>query len=113
MTRLPPVPKFSIGPVFRYLGGDCGDYRTGKQKVLCPFHGDSRPSAQIDFSRNTFRCWVCEVSGDALDLLRQQEGLTFAAALERAESLAGSQTAPLRPAAAEPPSLFGRSRAGS
>lgn len=107
------IPKFPIGPIFRALGGQCGDYRTGRQKVLCPFHGDTRPSAQLDFDRNRFRCFACDVHGDGLDLLVSQEGLTFVAALARAEALTGGADQPVRGGRTDDtPALFGRPRAG-
>jgi hypothetical protein len=107
-----PLPKFPIAPIFRALGGECGDYKSGKQKVLCPFHGDTRPSAQIDFVTQRFRCWACDVHGDGLDLLISQEGLTFRAAVERAEALTGGGGPQVREKPAEAPALFGRPRAG-
>lgn len=111
-ARRGPIKKFPIAVIFRYFGGECGDHRSGKQKVLCPFHGDKTPSAQIDFTNNRFRCFACEASGDALDLLVTQEGLSLSAAIERAESLAGGAADPVRGGRDEAPALFGRSRAG-
>lgn len=108
-----PIRKYPISVIFRALGGECGDHRSGKQKVRCPFHGsDRRPSAQIDFDNNRFRCFACDASGDALDLLVTQEGLTLSAAIDRAEALVGDAPAPVRAQRDEPPALFGRSRAG-
>jgi hypothetical protein len=107
-----PVRKYPIAPILRSFGFEVGDYRTGKQKVLCVFHGDTRPSAQVDFVNQRYRCFACDVSGDAIDLLITQEGLSFSAAIDRAEALAGSEASPARPAAREAPSLFDRPRAG-
>jgi hypothetical protein len=104
--------KFPIAPIFRALGGECGDYRSGRQKVLCPFHGDTRPSASIDFDKQRFTCFACGVGGDALDLLRTQEGLTFDAAVARAEALSGGADAPVRGGSTEALSLFDRPRSG-
>jgi DNA primase len=91
-----PIKKYPIAPIFRALGGECSDYRTGRQKVRCPFHGDTRPSASIDFEKARFVCFACGVSGDAIDLLRTQEGLSWDAAVERAEALAGGAGGPVR-----------------
>jgi DNA primase len=109
---MPPIPKFPIAPIFRSFGGECGDYRTGKQKVLCPFHGDTRPSASIDFSKQRFVCFACGVSGDAIDLLRTQEGLAFDAAVARAEALTGGAGSSARPEPSEAAALFDRPRSG-
>ena len=44
--------------------------RSGKNFVgLCPWHEDARPSLQINPERQTFRCWVCNVGGDAFSFL--------------------------------------------
>lgn len=106
------IRKFPIAVILRSFGAEVGNYRTGKQKILCPFHDDSRPSASVDFSKERFICWACGVGGDAIDLLVSQEGLTFSAALDRAEALAGDAPVAVRPAQAEAPSLFDRPRAG-
>jgi DNA primase len=109
----PPLRKYPIAVIFRALGGECGDHRTGKQKVRCPFHGEDRtPSAQIDFANNRFRCFACDASGDALDLLVTQEGLSLSAAIDRAEALAGGEAPPVRGRETDTPALFGRARAG-
>lgn len=107
-----PVRKFPIAPILRSFGAEVGDYRSGRQKILCPFHDDSRPSAQVDFARQRFICWACGVHGDALDLLRSQEGLSFGAAVNRAEALVGDAPTEVRPAQEQAPSLFERPRAG-
>lgn len=111
MTR-GPVRKFPIAPILRSFGFEVGSYRSGKQKVLCVFHGDTRPSAQVDFSAQRFRCFACGVGGDALDLIISQEGLSFSAAVERCEALAGSEAGTVRPEPVQAASLFDRPRAG-
>jgi DNA primase len=110
--RRGPIRKYEIAPILRSFGFEVGDYRSGKQKVLCVFHGDTRPSAQVDFTAQRFRCFACGIGGDALDLLVSQEGISLSAAIDRAEALAGSEAGPVRPEPAQAPSLFDRPRAG-
>lgn len=110
--RRGPIRKYPIAAILRSFGAEVGNYRTGRQKILCPFHGDTRPSAQVDFVNNRFRCFSCEVSGDALDILVSQEGISLSAAIDRAEALAGSEAGPVRREPAQAASLFDRPRAG-
>ena len=58
--------------------------RNGRNLVgLCPWHDDSRPSLQINPERQTFRCWVCNIGGDAFSFLMRMERLEFREALEQ------------------------------
>ena len=64
--------------------------RQGKAMVgLCPWHDDSRPSFQVNPERQTFRCWVCDVGGDAFSFLMRMERLEFREALEQLADRAG------------------------
>ncbi len=64
--------------------------RSGKNFVgLCPWHDDSRPSLQINPERQTFRCWVCNVGGDAFSFLMRMDRLDFREALEQLADRAG------------------------
>jgi hypothetical protein len=107
-----PMKKYPIAVIFRALGGQCGDYRSGRQKVLCPFHGDTRPSASLDFDKQRFTCFACGVAGDAVDLLVQTEGLSISAAVDRAEAIAGSAGATVRAEPEQAAGLFDRPRTG-
>ncbi len=96
---LPPIPKYDIATALRHFGADTPSGR-GRRKVRCPFHHDTHPSAVVDYDRQSFRCFGCDVGGDAIDLLAHDEGLTNAAAISRAATLfgQGSGTAPPEPA---------------
>ncbi|MCP4192854.1 MAG: DNA primase [Planctomycetaceae bacterium] len=48
---------------------------------LCPWHNDSRPSLQVNPARQTWKCWVCDVGGDAFSFVMQREGVGFREAL--------------------------------
>jgi DNA primase len=58
-------------------------------KCLCPFHGETRKSAVVSFQHNAFKCFACDVKGDAVSIIKQQEGGPRAAANRVAESLGG------------------------
>lgn len=93
--RKPPRQqwKFPILPTLLSLGVDPSltEYRSARTKVLCPFHADTRPSAVVDWAKQRFRCFACDVSGDAVDLWQSQEGLTREAARTRAEEISGGR----------------------
>ena len=64
--------------------------RAGKAMVgLCPWHEDSRPSFHVNPERQTFRCWVCNIGGDAFSFLMRMERLEFREALEQLAQRAG------------------------
>lgn len=50
-------------------------------KGLCPWHDDTRPSFQVNPERQTFRCWVCDVGGDAFSFVMRRDNVEFAEAL--------------------------------
>lgn len=52
----------------------------GWRKVQCPFHKDSVASASM--SDVAFNCHGCGVSGDAIKLIRDQEGLDYRGAID-------------------------------
>ena len=49
--------------------------------ALCPFHNDKHPS--MSFRNGRFRCWVCDVGGDSIDLTARLLGLDAMGAVER------------------------------
>lgn len=64
--------------------------RQGKSLVgLCPWHDDSKPSLQVNPERQTYRCWVCDVGGDAYSFLMRMERVEFREALEQLADRAG------------------------
>ena len=66
------------------------DYKDkdGNQQVLCPFHEDTTASASVNLGEGLFKCFTCGVQGDAIELLRTQEGMEFADAKRVAQELA-------------------------
>ncbi len=46
-------------------------------KALCPFHGDSRPSLDIDPRRQRYRCWACGKHGDVISFVQEMEKVGF------------------------------------
>jgi len=55
----------------------------------CPWHNDTRPSLQVNPSRQIWKCWVCDIGGDVFNFVMQMEGCTFAEAIQRLAERAG------------------------
>ena len=87
--RRDPPPQFPIAPVLKALGAEnVPDVHRGHRKLLCPFHPDTSPSASV--SRYGFNCFSCGRSGDAIKLIREEEGLSFNEAVERCAAITGT-----------------------
>lgn len=74
----------------------------------CPFHDDHDPSFEVDPQRGTWRCWPCNLGGDAPALVMKRNGLTFPEAVRLVAELSGivtpsGQSASLPPRPAIPP----------
>lgn len=54
---------------------------SAKNKTLCPFHRDQKPSMQI--MEWGFKCHGCGATGDAISFVRQLYGLDFAEAVRK------------------------------
>ena len=53
---------------------------------LCPFHGEKSPSFSVSPTKQFYHCFGCGKSGDAINFLMEQAGMTF---MEAVHSLAG------------------------
>lgn len=72
------------------VGGYLNLRREGRlYKALCPWHDDSRPSLTVNPERQTFRCWVCDLGGDAFNFVMRMEGVEFPDALRMLAERAG------------------------
>ena len=84
--------------------------RVKGHKALCPFHDDHHASLSFSVSRNTWRCFVCGASGDAISLVMQHLSLGFR---EACRWLADEHNVILtdhQPAPPKPPKPFDASR---
>jgi len=86
--------KPSISRVLEYYGARCNP-RNGWQKLKCPFHNDKHASAGFNEDKGYFKCFTCEVSGDAYDIIMKQEGVGFVDAKRRAEEITGTSSGSL------------------
>lgn len=58
-------------------------------KGVCPFHDDHAPSMVVSPSRQTYHCFVCGASGDAISFVQNHLNLSFVEALRWCAKLAG------------------------
>lgn len=69
--------------------------RQGRNFVaLCPWHTDSRPSLQVNPEKQIWKCWVCDIGGDAFNFVMQEAGISFADALKELAERAGIEITP-------------------
>ncbi|MGN7104854.1 DNA primase [Ralstonia holmesii] len=57
--------------------------------ACCPFHEEKTPSFNVSPTRNTYRCWGCGASGNAIDWMRKRHHMTFPEAVEHLASVCG------------------------
>ena len=65
-----------IEEVAKWLGLEV---RGGKTK--CPFHNDKTPS--LSFNKEYFKCFGCDASGDAIDLVAKLRHISIAEAAQQ------------------------------
>ena len=65
-----------IEEVARWLG-----LEVYNRKTRCPFHNDKTPS--LSFTRDHFKCFGCDVSGDAIDLVAKLRNVSVTEAAQR------------------------------
>ncbi len=70
----------------------------------CPFHDDSHPSFEVDPERKTWKCWPCNLGGDAPALVMKQNGVRFPEAVRIVAELSGI-VLPSGQSASPPPRL--------
>lgn len=55
----------------------------------CPWHDDSRPSLQVNPTRQTFKCWVCNIGGDVFSFVMRIENVDFKESMQILADIAG------------------------
>ncbi|QIS16467.1 CHC2 zinc finger domain-containing protein [Nocardia arthritidis] len=80
-------------------------------KALCPFHGESHPSASISYTNNAFICRACGVKGDVYSIIMHEEGVGFAEAKRLSEKIApgGNESVRSEPRRKSSRRVFGES----
>ncbi len=64
------------------IGSDIQLRRQGAMYVgHCPWHDDSRPSFQVNPSKQSWVCWPCAIRGDVFDYVMRRESVDFREAM--------------------------------
>ena len=87
---------YPVGPVVEHYGGRVPTRQGLYLRVRCPFHGDTHPSASINQQTQRFHCFVCDFNGDAIAIVRWQEGCSYADALTKVEAITGKSDGQVR-----------------
>lgn len=57
--------------------------KTGKDyESLCPFHDEKTPSFKVSISKNIYKCFGCGQSGDGINFLIKNQGMSFIEAIK-------------------------------
>lgn len=46
-------------------------FKVKNNKILCPFHADSKPSLSLSDEKNVFNCFGCNAKGDIIEFKRR------------------------------------------
>ena len=55
-------------------------------QIICPFHEDDKPSCKIYPKTNTYHCFACNATGDAIQFIQDKEKITKHEAIKKAEN---------------------------
>ena len=64
-------------------------------QIKCPFHEDETASMKIYPATNTYHCFACNKTGDAIQFIQDKEGITKHEAIKKAESFINPPTLPI------------------
>ena len=70
--------------------------RGEQRKMLCPFHGDTKPSCGVNLTKKNFNCFGCGEHGNILDFVARMEDLDIRQAAMKLAEICGIETAPAR-----------------
>lgn len=107
-----PAPRLPIAPILEHYGFEgVNPEEHGWEKICCAFHGETHASATYTTQDGgAFKCFACDMAGDAYALIMRQEGVGFPEAKAMAEEItgqAGEQTEPApKPVRVSPQALL-------
>lgn len=89
-------PELDIADVLNYYGAKTVPTGVGWHSVNCPFHGDTHASGRVNVELGAYKCHGCGMSGDAIKLIEDKEGIGFKEACEFARSVLGQSVTPVQ-----------------
>ena len=84
--------ELPIETVLNHHGWEGHARGRGWETVKCPYHDDTTASASLNVELGAFNCHACGISGDAIKLIMQWEGLSFGEAVRVATETYGAQS---------------------
>lgn len=57
-------------------------FPSSSRKILCPVHDEDNPSAVVNPDTGKWKCFACQQSGDAYDLIQIRENVSFSDAVQ-------------------------------
>lgn len=71
------------GNIFNVVSNYIELKRTGTSySACCPFHEEKTPSFNVSPAKGIYKCFGCEKGGDAIEFIKQYEGVDFKQAVE-------------------------------
>ncbi|MFD7552993.1 CHC2 zinc finger domain-containing protein [Streptomyces sp. NPDC059835] len=107
------LPKPSIARVLAHFYGLDIAVSRGRQKVCCPLHADTNPSASVDVVGNRWNCFVCCLSEDSYAVIMRERNCGFLEAQEFARTELGGDSQDVPPDVSGQPSRGVRSSSGA
>ncbi|MFB7782049.1 CHC2 zinc finger domain-containing protein [Streptomyces vinaceus] len=107
------LPKPSIARVLAHFYGLDIKASRGRQKVCCPLHADTNPSASVDVAGNRWNCFVCNLSEDSYAVIMRERSCGFLDAQKFARTELGGDGQDLPPDVSGQPSRELRSSSGA
>ncbi|MFJ2114162.1 CHC2 zinc finger domain-containing protein [Streptomyces sp. NPDC087850] len=108
-----PIPKPPIAKALTHYYGLQVTASRGRQKIRCPLHDDSNPSASVDVGRQRWNCFTCVLSEDTYSLVMREESCGFIEAKEFAHRQFGADSQDISPDVSGKPGGGLRSRSGA
>jgi len=88
--------QLDLGLILDHYGIDYRADRGGEQGIRCPVHEDRVASASLNLDKQLFNCHACGKRGDALTVIMEREGVEYATALEKYETITGTSVTKVR-----------------
>jgi hypothetical protein len=81
--------RVDLARVVTALLGPAAKRRGRRLLWCCPLHRDRHPSFEVDPRRQTWKCWPCDLGGDAPALVMKLRGVAFPEAVRVVAELSG------------------------
>ncbi len=87
------IRQIKESPISAVVGQFISLQKSGSTiKGLCPFHPDRKPSLVVNDTKKLFKCFACDVGGDAITFVQKFKHLDFREALRECAKILGLST---------------------